>query len=181
MIGIKYDTYDITDAIDVFIKKRHMIPYSIESTDTKLQINKTYYIGFHRMMMTVKNVEYLENGSLDWCYVKWSDGFYGNFCSELSIYEDYIMEYDEYGIYKEVDIVNNDNIYTGAEIKYWFYINDITILNNKYAGFMKYFDYKSPDKITSYLKYRVVADIDENGNYINCRMVKIITSKIIVK
>ena len=56
MIGIKYDTYDITDAIDVFIKKRHMIPYSIESTDTKLQINKTYYIGFHRMMMTVKNL-----------------------------------------------------------------------------------------------------------------------------
>ena len=181
MIGIRYDIYDINNKIDMFIKKRHMIPYAIESTDTKLQINKHYYIGFHRMMMTVKNVEYLENGSLDWCYVKWSDGFYGNFCSDLDLYADYIMEYDEDGIYKEVDIVNKDNIYTGAEIKYWFYINDITILNPRYAEFMKYFDPKSPCKINPYLKYRITADVDEKGNYTNCKIIKIITNKIIVK
>lgn len=181
MIGIKYDIYDIDNSIDTFIKKRHMIPYAIESTDTRLQTNKNYYIGYHRMVMNVKNVEYAEDGSLDWCYVKWSDGFYGNFCSNLDLYADYIMEYDDDGIYKEVDIVNKDTIYTGAEIKYWFYINDITVLNHRYAGFMSFFDPKSKHKINPYLKYRLVADIDEDGSYINCKMIKIITNKIIVK
>jgi hypothetical protein len=46
---------------------------------------------------------------------------------------------------------------------------------------MKYFDPKSPCKINPYLKYRITADVDEKGNYTNCKIIKIITNKIIVK
>lgn len=177
MVKIIYE--DWYKELHNIITNRHMIPYKIQTTDTKFVEGKTYYISYYRKSFKVITAEYDETGGIDNIYVKWDDGCYGVYCTELDIYSDYILEQDMDDIYKEATLVNNKKIYTGAEIKYWFYINDITAFNKQYADFWKYLDEHSEAYIKDNTKYKLAAKTDDDGTYIDAKIIRIEIKKII--
>ena len=183
MLYISYelilDEKKLNNLHDNIIKKKHFIPYSISTTDTKFIEGKYYYISYYGKYFKVISVEYDENGIFDSAYVKWEDGYYGMYCTKLDINRDYILEVDTDEIYKESCIINNKKIYTGAEIKYWFFINDITAMNTIYTEFWKYVDSRSLAYIIDTNKYKLVAKVNTKGEYEDAKIIRIDIKKII--
>ena len=54
-------------------------------------------------------------------------------------------------VYKD-NIVNSDKFYSGAEIVYWFFMNNINCSNEKYNGFWKYVDTHSAHRAPIFKK-----------------------------
>lgn len=163
--------YTTNNRINEMIKEKHIIPYVITSKDIKYEANRWYYNAYWGSTLRVISVKYDHNDNLEECYIKWEDGCYGLICTELEIWGDLRLEKDHKNI-AESNIINDGKSYTGAEIIYWFFINEINCFNKKYKGFWKFVDGTSDHRISDYAKYRVVAD-EKNGNYINCRIIKI--------
>lgn len=177
MLSISYEPF--YGNLHKFINSKHYIPYHIVSSDTKLEVGKRYYIGYYRQSMKIISVEYDKYGILEYCYVKWDDGCYGTYCSDLSILEDYYIDIDTEGIYKIEDIVNTDSIYTGAEIIYWFFINNITATTEKYKNIWHDLDDFIADANNNYARFKLSGTTDENGLYTSIKFTKINVKKII--
>lgn len=177
MLSIVYD--DLYDNLHTFIRKKHYIPYKILSTDTKFKEGNRYYIAYYRQTMKVISIEYDKYGIMEYCYVKWDDGNYGAYCSNLAIFDDYLMELDSDFLYKEEDIINSPNIYTGAEIKYWLFINNITATSPKYGKIWEMLEDVLKVADNDYKKYKLVGTVNENNEYISVKISKIDVTKII--
>ena len=173
------DEKKLNNLHDNIIKKKHFIPYSINATDIKFIEGEYYYISFYGKYFKVISIERGENNEQDYVYVKWEDGCYGMYCTKLDIYRDYILRQDIDSIYKETTLVNNKRIYTGAEIKYWFFTNDITAMNKVYEDFWKYVDSHSDAYIIDSNRYKLVAKVNINGEYEDAKIIRIDTKKII--
>lgn len=158
--------------IDEKFRIRHFIPYHI-SRHQRYEINRIYYNNYWSSYFKVIDVEYNKNGFLDDAYVKWEDGCYGLICTELQM-DDYLLSYDSKKIYNIKEIINNGRSYTGAEIRYWFFINKITVLDEKYQGFWRYLDNNSGYCIQDNTRYRLFADLN-NNTYERCRIVRLKT------
>lgn len=177
MLSIVYD--GLYNNLHSFIKKKHYIPYKILSTDTKFKEGNRYYIAYYRQTMKVISIEYDKYGILEYCYVKWDDGNYGAYCTNLAIFDDYLMDIDSDFLYKEEDIVNSPNIHTGAEIKYWLFVNNITAASHKYGKIWESMNEILQVPENEYNKYKITGVLDEDGSYTSIKMSKINVSKII--
>lgn len=177
MVKIVYE--DLYKNLDNIIRNKHMIPYKLQSTDTRFMPGKLYYIAYYRKSFKVLSTEYDETGRIDNIYVKWDDGCYGVYCTELDIYSDYILEPDTDFIYKERTLINNKKIYTGAEIRYWFYINDIDAFDEVHAEFWKYLDSNSNAYINDTTRYKLVGKMNSEGIYEDCKIIRVELKKII--
>ena len=102
----------------------------------------------------------------------WEDGNYGLICTDLELYKDYRLDKDHNNLHT-VDIINSGKIYTGAEIIYWFFMNNINCFDPKYKGFWKFIDTYSQHRISDYNKYKIVADLNGKGYYTNCRIIRV--------
>ncbi len=169
---MKEISYSPNENINDKIRKKHYIPYLISNKNIKYEANRWYYNAYWGQFLKVISVKYDRYNVLEECYIRWEDDMYGLICTDLEIGSDYKIEKDYKEIYKE-NIINNDKIYTGAEIIYWFFINGITCFNKKYKGFWRFIDNSSDHRIYDFNKYKVVADIDNNKNYINCKIIRI--------
>ena len=163
--------YTNNKKLESIIKEKKIIPHRILPGE-KLIVGEKYYDGYHDKIFKVISVEYNEDGSLDGAYIKMDDGNYAWISSDLDIANDYYITNDNYSIHS-INIINNKHIYSGAEIRYWFFINDITVMNRKYSCFWPYIDPTNPGSIDDSYTYIISADVDENGNYIKPRIVHI--------
>ena len=177
MVRIVYES--LYKELHNIIVNKHMIPYKIQSTDTRFVEGKIYYIAYYRKYFKVISTEYDDTGRIDNIYVKWDDGCYGIYCTELDIYSDYILEQDTDCIYKEPSIINNKRVYTGAEIRYWFYINEITAFNEQYFDFWKYMDEKSDAYIKDNTKYKLIAKTNMEGIYTDAKIIRVEYKRIV--
>jgi len=153
------------------LRKDKLIPYRINPR-VKYEVNRWYYSDYWRQCFKVSSVAYDKMGNLVEAYIRWDDGYYGLICTDLDIH-DLRIEKD----YKEIhnkDIINSDTIYTGAEIVYWFFINNINCYNKKYFGFWKFIDNSSAHRLSDYNKYKISAIYDkEKDIYKDCRITRI--------
>lgn len=157
--------------IDTKLRIRHLIPYRTDR-NTTYETNRVYYNNYWGMTFQVLEVDYMKDGSLNQATVRWDDGCYGLICTEISPAEDYIIVKDYKELWKVPDIINTGEAYTGAEIAYWFYINDIDPFTSKYRGFWNWVDCYSKHRIQDKDLYRVYAVEDKSGAYKRCRIAK---------
>lgn len=159
--------------LENFIRNKNYIPHKIIPGE-KLIVGEKYYDGFYNKIYKVLNVEYSDNGLFEGAQVKMDDNTYAWITSQPNIYTDYYITYDIYKIYN-INIINNKHIYSGAEIRYWFFINNITVMDKKYACFWPFIDPTNPGSIDDEFTYTISASTDENGNFYNPRIVRIHT------
>lgn len=153
------------------IRKEKIIPYRV-TPRVKYEANKWYYNDYWRQCFKIISVGYTNAGFLDEAYIKWDDGNYGLICTDLDIC-DFRLEKDRNKIYKD-NIVNSDKFYSGAEIVYWFFMNNINCSNEKYNGFWKYVDTHSAHRLSDTTRYKVKAIYDEKTDtYKECKIIKI--------
>ena len=152
------------------INRKHIIPYRVNRY-IKYEVNKWYYSSYWRQCFRVLSVKYNSNGILEDAYIQWDDYNYGLICTDLCD-QDYKMEKDFYDIYNK-DIINSDKSYTGAQIVYWFYMNNIDCFNRKYRGFWKFIDNTSKHRLNDFSRYKLCATVNEQtGFYNNCKIIK---------
>lgn len=164
--------YSHNEGINNKIRQKHYIPYLITNKGIKYEANRWYYNAYWGQFLKVISVKYDRYNVLQECYIKWEDDLYGLICTDLEIGSDYKIQYDHREIYKE-EIINSDKVYTGAEIIYWFFMNNINCFNKKYKGFWRYIDNSSDHRIQDFNKYKITGNIDQKGNYINCKIIRI--------
>ena len=162
---ISYNSEFLDSRFEKEIRSNKYIPYRVLPRE-KYKRGSMYYINFEDLYLKILDVKY-KNNIIEFVYAKTIDNnFYQYLVSDLTI-NDYRIEKDSKFIYKR-NIINDGHQYTGAEIIYWFFINDIDCFNEKYAGFWKFVDSYSAHRIADNNKYIIKADIDNNGNYYNC-------------
>ena len=166
--------YTNDGVLEELIRKKKLIPHKVLPGEKFIK-GERYYIGFYSKIYKVISTDYT-NGILNGAYVKMNDNQFAWISTPLDMYCDYYITNDIYNIC-DINIINNKHIYSGAEIRYWFFMKNITVLNRKYSCFWKYIDPTNPGSIEDKYTYTISANIDENGNYYNPRLVKIITKE----
>ena len=137
------------------IKKFNYIPRKINKNE-HLKLYHRYWIP-ELGIIKVKDI-WKENNT-EYYIVKYKNDLIICFSYPLDDYfESYELLHDYNNIYKE-DIVNNEKAFTGAEIKYWFSVNN----QKKYDKFYKYINPQSKHCIVDKKKYKVT--INENNKY----------------
>lgn len=168
-------SYGFDGAFDKKVKYNKVIPYSI-MPNTKYEEGSMYYNDRENLIFKVLSVQY-NKGLLNNAYVRSDEGNYSLICTVLDYYTDFLLLKDNNELYKN-NIINNNKSYTGAEIFYWFFMNDITSDNVVYKGFWKYIDRYSKYRINDYNKYFLFANVDKYGNYVSCNITKDNSDKI---
>lgn len=161
------DIMYVNEKIDSTIRFKHYIPYRVDRS-VRYKSNKMYYCDYWGQFFKVISARYDKYNILIDAYIRWDDGNYGLICTNLDI-EDYLVEKDTTDLYK-VNIINNKNSYTGAEIVYWFFMNNISQIDKKYSGFWKFVDRSSSLKILDNTRYFLTANVSPEGYYINCKV-----------
>ena len=169
-------SYTASKQIDEKIKNKHYIPYRINSPQQKYRVHNLYYNAYWGSFFKVLEVNYDKYGCLEDCTIRWDDGNYGLICTNLDVNADFNLKCDRNNLHELYDIVNSEEIYTGAEIVYWFFVHNITCFNNKYKGFWKFVDSSSAHRISDYSRYIIIGDLQEDGTYTNCKIVKVKSS-----
>lgn len=157
--------------IEKDIRKFKLIPFRV-SLGTKYEACAMYYTKHWGTIFRVTSVEYDDNGELQGAFINYDTDFCGLLSTELN-QGDYRLRKDFHNIYKK-NIINSNKIYYGAEIVYWFFMNNITSKNPVYKGFWKFVDDDSRHRIADTTRYKISADIDpKTGYYIHCKIKKI--------
>lgn len=158
--------------LEEIIRKKHLIPYSLTIRD-KYEKGKYYYSAFHEMTFKIIFVKYYNSGELEGAEVKYDNGMQAYMCTNIDPGYDYRVERDYKELYKINNIVNDGKVYTGAEIKYWFFMKGINCFNKKYRGFWQFVDTYSITQISDKLLYTLTADSTFTGKYYNCKVTRV--------
>ena len=118
------------------IREKHVIPYSLGRDDKYIK-NMIYFNDFNQNTFKVLYVKYSENGELEGAEIRYDNGMHSYICTDIDPGYDYRIEKDFKNICDKSTIVNDGNVYSGAEIIYWFFINNISCFDRKYKGFWK--------------------------------------------
>lgn len=151
---------------------QHFIPYRITRSDT-YELRKIYFNNYWGQCFQVLDIyKNQDTGKFDNAEIRWDDGCYGRFCTELSV-DDYLMKKDRKNIYSKKEIINTNKAYTGAEIAYWFYMHDIGPDTKRYQGFWQYVDLQSDRRLHDASRYILSAREERDGTFTHCKVKKI--------
>ena len=169
-------TYNNSKLEDL-IRKKHIIPYTLTRND-RYEKGKYYFDGFSGKIFKVLFVKYYKTGELEGAEIRYEDNMHAYMCTEIDPGYDFRTEMDFNEIYKKINIINDGNIYTGAEIKYWFFVRNINCFNRKYKDFWYLVDTYSMDQIADNKNYIITGDINHVGKYHNCKITEVITTGV---
>lgn len=161
--------YSFDNSLEKLIKRKRVIPYQANPGDRFMR-GKWYYDLFYSTLYKILDVKYGTNNMLEYAITKSDEGYSSYITTPLSPYEDYIIDFDTNDI-AETNIINSEKSYTGAEIRYWFFMNDITCFDPKYRYFWTYVDTYSNNRISDKQKYFLYASL-KNDVYTHCRVIK---------
>ena len=162
--------YSFDNSLEKLIHSKKIIPYQIDHNE-KLVKGKWYYEYRYPYIFKVTDANYSVSGLLDYATTITEEGYVSCISNDhLVPGEDYMIEFDRVKLYKST-IINSPILYTGAEIRYWFFINNIDFFNEKYRGFWEYVDTFSPNKVIDKEKY-FISGVYEDGIYNNCKLIR---------
>ena len=161
--------YTMSNKIENRIRSKHLIPYHVNPS-IKYEVGNVYYSDYWGDTFKVLSVHYDRYNILQNAYIKWYDGNYGLICTDLDV-SDYLFTKDTNNVYN-TDIINAGRSFTGAEIIYWFYMNNITSMDAKYFGFWKYIDSSSSLRISDTARYFIVGVLLPTDIYVNCKLIR---------
>lgn len=160
--------YSFDNSLEKLIRRKQLIPYQCTPGDRFMR-GKWYYDSYYSSLFKVIDVKYKSGNVLDYAITKSDEGYNSYITTPLSP-EDFIIDFDKSGLVKE-NIINSEKSYTGAEIRYWFFMNNIDCFNTKYRYFWTYVDTFSNNRISDKQKYFLYAGM-RNDEYIHCRVIK---------
>ena len=160
--------YSFDNSLEKLIRRKQLIPYQCTPGDRFMR-GKWYYDSYYSSLFKVIDVKYKSGNVLDYAITKSDEGYNSYITTPLSS-EDFIIDFDKSGLVKE-NIINSEKSYTGAEIRYWFFMNNIDCFNTKYRYFWTYVDTFSNNRISDKQKYFLYAGM-RNDEYIHCRVIK---------
>ena len=143
------------ELVDNIIKFNY-IPRRLNENE-HLKLYRRYWIPELGGIIKVKDI--WRSGGTEYYMIKCKNELY--ICTSYPIdsyFESYELLHDYSNIYKQ-NIINNNELFTGAEIKYWFIMNN----DKKYNKFRKYLVPYGKFSIQDNKRYNVI--IDKNNNY----------------
>lgn len=121
--------------LEDIMKKNHYIPRQLHYGE-HFKLYHRYFNAYTEELFKVIEILNIDN---DLYYIIHVDDNYSSAIPEPSSTEiNYEILKDYYDIVNQ-SIINSDKSFTGAEIKYWFVVNEID-LSDDYYGYKKYFD-----------------------------------------
>ena len=124
--------------LEEYIKSSRYIPRKIRKNE-HLKIYHRYWLNDYNDAAKVDDI-FTEN-HIEYYSIKYNN-MYGCISNPVSV-DTYELLYNKNEIEK-INIINSSKSYTGAEIKYWFWMNNIDIsINSKYSGFWSFLNQNS--------------------------------------
>ena len=151
--------YNDSKILDHAIRNRHYIPYHIKKNE-KYRENKNYFNYYWNMCFKVIEANYNSKDELEYIYARCKNHTYHVISSDL-YYQDFLLIKDNRKIYKD-NIINSNKKYTGAEIIYWFYVNNIDLENKRFNEFNKFLSSNSNFRLSDENMYTISANIKDN-------------------
>jgi len=147
------------------IRSRKIIPFRTFPNQKYIPYH-WYYLSYDNILFKVNEVVYGENGLMQNIYCITDDNMQHCLSTELSAY-DYTFKADNDNI-AEKDIINSGEAYSGAEIIYWFFINNKS--GKKYEVFWKYLNWSSKFRLKDSTKYKIYGETNSKKQFTSGRI-----------
>lgn len=142
------------------------IPRKIKQ-DEHLKLYKRYWLVQDDEYLKVDQVYSVEDQ--EYYSVKYLNGLYGEISFPLNHNFTYELFCDKKNVTNMETILNQRYSFTGAEIKFWFFIHNIDLEEEMYNGFISFLDPDSKSLIADDKHYFLKAKLDE-GIYKDCKI-----------
>ncbi len=127
------------------------IPRPIRKNE-HLKLYHKYWIPSFDCVVKIEHIDKIMG--VEYYFLKYKNKF--SACITYPLNEDGIYELLHEPNKLKNDIINSDKVYSGAEIKYWFIVNNIDLSSSKYKGYWPYLNPKSDSVLIDYKKYKVL-------------------------
>lgn len=168
--------YTDSGRLEKMVKEKNAIPHKIFQGE-KLIRNHHYYDFMYNKIYRVISADYNKDGEFEGAYIKNDDGTYAWIADLPNPFYDYYITFDKIKLWKK-EIINTNKAYSGAEIRYWFYRNDVDIFNKQYAVFWKYISQSGDDAIDDRFFYTLYGKKNKKGVYTECQVNRMYKSNI---
>lgn len=129
---------------------------------------------YHRYWLTqtdffVKIVDVFDCFGIEYYTVKRANSLMASlsYPFDNSVYE---LLIDKLDIGSIKNIVNSNRSYSGAQIRYWFFLHQEALLSKKYEGFISYIEMNSKSTIADDKYYFLLANTNKKGVYKDCKI-----------
>jgi hypothetical protein len=136
--------------IDI-IKQHRYIPRKLRS-DEKLKANHRYWLPYYNGIIKIQEITKINN--IDYYFLTFDNKFNAAIPYPLEVMGGYELLYNFNNI-ELMNMIDDGNYYTGAEIKFWFVIKNIDLNKGKYSGFWSYLDPRSGNTLIDNKKYKL--------------------------
>lgn len=138
MISSKRSIYP--PKLEEYIKANKVIPRKIREGE-HLKLYHKYWIDWYDDILKVLDIYYID--SAEYYVTRDTQKLHGCITYPIDHNNTYEMLHNKYNI-EEKNIINDNISYSGADIKYWFSVNDINLATGeKYSGFWSFLSYGS--------------------------------------
>lgn len=163
---MRYRIY--SDKLEKFLREENhqYIPRKIKSNEN-LKIYKRYWDAFSDTYYKIEKIYNVED--VEYYSVKYLDSMFGEISFPVDFDYTYELMVDKNNLDK-IDIINNKISYSGAEIKYWFFINNIDLGSEIYNKFWPFIDPNSKSVISDDKYYFIFATLNKKGQYRDCKV-----------
>lgn len=134
-----------------------------------LRLYRRYWVNYFDDEC-IKVDQIYEVDGIEYYSVKCTNCLYETITYPLDCNYTYELMIDKKDIKNIESIINTNISYTGAEIKYWFFMNKIDLSSEKYIGFWSFLNPNSKNLISDDKYYFVKSVLDTNGNLIKCKI-----------
>lgn len=162
------------DKLEQFIREEghEYIPRRLRKSE-HLRLFRRYYRTYTNDCIKVYQIYYANN--IEYYSVKYIDMMLGEITYPLNEDDTYELMKDKNDIAHKDNIINDDNKYTGAEIRYWFFVGN-RLENPMYERFISYILPYSQNSICDNKTYYIKASLIDK-KYTDCKLISTSSSK----
>lgn len=151
--------------LEDIIKENHYIPRVLRDYES-FKLYHRYWDIYNEELFKIIDITEIDGDNY---YIINVNDSYTSIIPEPKSITSYYEILKDYYCIAETNIINDNAYYTGAEIKYWFSINEIPI-DGIYKGFFRYFSVNNKVYLYDSKKYKVI--YNPNNKYSPCNIIK---------
>ena len=155
------------EKLEEFIKEGHnYIPRKLKFRE-HLKLFKRYWLCYSDSYLKVDQIYNIEN--VEYYSVKFPNSLFGQISYPLDEDSTFELMLDSNNVENVDNIINTKVSYSGAEIKFWFFIKNIDMNSEKYCGFWSFIEPNSKSVISDD-KYYFLYAFYSNDIYKKCKV-----------
>lgn len=143
--------------LNEFLKSNNYIAKRLKQGE-RLKKYHRYWCLYQKMYFKVLDI--YEVDGVEYYSIRYSNSFSAEIPYPI---DDYIFELlVDYSNIKSKNIIDSHISLSGAEIRYWFFANNIDLASKKYSNFWGFLDQNSKSKISDEKYYIIYSTIENN-------------------